>query len=345
MLRVLLVEDNKHDARAAVRAFAGSNPPCDVTHCVRAEHAAELLDAPEGSFDVVLSDLQLPGMHGLEFCKRVISDHPDQATVILTGSGSESMAVEALKAGVDDYIIKDPEGNYFQMLPVVVLQVVRQRRERVARRRAEEERDQLVHSMGERIKELRCMYGVAESIQRRASLEEMFQDVAELIPTGWRYPEITRGKVVFDGKEYVSEPFDETEWRQSSDIVLDGKPCGAVEVYCLEARPELDEGPFLAEERSLIDGIARTLSEAAERKQAGEELQKSNQKHARLANNLIDAFLYRHDLDGVFDYVSASVTQVLGYEPEEFLAHFSEFTTDHPKNQEALEHTALSIRG
>ncbi|MCP4639193.1 MAG: hypothetical protein GY851_02100 [bacterium] len=142
----------------------------------------------------------------------------------------------------------------------------------VERMRAEAVRDELVHDMGERIKELQCMYGVADSVRRRASLEEVLQDATELIPPGWHYPEITRGKVVFDGREYVAEPFDETEWKQSSDIVVAGERRGVVEVYYLEKRPELDEGPFMIEERRLIDGLAHALGEAIERRLAEDDL-------------------------------------------------------------------------
>ena len=142
------------------------------------------------------------------------------------------------------------------------------------KKKAEEERERLLHEMGERIKELSCIYGVAESIRKRGTLEEIFMDVVALIPPGWHYPEITRAKVQFEGREYVSDPFEESEWKLSSDILVGGEKCGAAEVYYLEECPVLDEGPFLNEERDLIDGITRTLGEAIERKRAEEELRK-----------------------------------------------------------------------
>jgi PAS domain S-box-containing protein len=162
--------------------------------------------------------------------------------------------------------IKDESGK--------VRQIVHSVQDITERKVAEEEREKLLHDMGERVKELRCMYGVAESIQTRTALEEIFQDVAQLIPPGWHYPQITRGKVIFDGKEYVSEPFDQTRWKQSSDIIVNGQPQGSIEVYYLEQCPELDEGPFMAEERDLINGMAKSISEAIEGKRAEEELEK-----------------------------------------------------------------------
>ncbi|GAG45061.1 unnamed protein product, partial [marine sediment metagenome] len=75
----------------------------------------------------------------------------------------------------------------------------------------------------------------------------------------------------FDAAEYVSEGFEETQWKQSSDIVVDGEPRGVVEVHYLEPRPDGDEGPFLQEEQDLTDGIARVLSEIIERKRAEQD--------------------------------------------------------------------------
>ncbi|HDY87990.1 MAG TPA: PAS domain S-box protein [bacterium] len=128
------------------------------------------------------------------------------------------------------------------------------------RKEEEEERKTFIRYLGVRVKELRCLYGITGAIQKLKTVETIFRDVVELIPPGWQYPEITRCRILFDGQEYVTEPFDETEWKQTSDIVINGKRRGSVEVYYLEERPELDEGPFQLEERNLIDGIASTLS-------------------------------------------------------------------------------------
>ena len=154
-------------------------------------------------------------------------------------------------------------------------------RTRAERDRAEEERERLLHDVGERVKELTCMYGVASSIRERETLEEIFRDVADLIPPSFQYPEITHAKVCLHKAEYVSERFQETEWELSSDIVIDGERRGSVEVYYLEERPVLDEGPFLKEECHLIDGIARALGEAIERKQAEEALAKERRNLER----------------------------------------------------------------
>ncbi|MGB2821887.1 MAG: response regulator [Phycisphaerae bacterium] len=160
------------------------------------------------------------------------------------------------------------------------------------RKRAEEEREKLLHDMRERVKELRCVYGAARSVSSRQELEDVFRDIAALIPAGWQYSEITRGRVTFDGLEYASGSFEKTQWKLSSDIVVDGVHRGVVEAYHLEPRPELDEGPFVKEERDLIDSLARTISEAVDHRHAEDELRRAKEA-AEAANRELAAAVDR----------------------------------------------------
>ena len=151
------------------------------------------------------------------------------------------------------------------------ISLVKQEKEIAERKQAEQHSKVLLHDMGERNKELTCMYAVSKAIRDCKTIPEILQNVADCIPPSWHYPEITRGKVRFGGDEFVSEPFEETEWKQTSDIIVNGKCCGSIEVYYIEKCPELDEGPFMFEERDLINGMARTVSEGLEHKRVEEE--------------------------------------------------------------------------
>lgn len=148
------------------------------------------------------------------------------------------------------------------------------------RLRGEEERKRLLHDLEERVKELDCLYRITTSLRTRNTLAEILQDTANNLPPGWHYPEITRAKVIYGDDVYVSEPFDDTEWMQSSDIIVIGEQRGTVEVYYLEERPLLDEGPFLKEERALIDNIAHMLNETVERKLIEERFHQSQKMEA-----------------------------------------------------------------
>jgi len=136
-LHVLLVEDNEHDRLAFRRALYKNGAGFKITECVRAEEALERLGREVSTVDVVVVDYDLPGMSGLELCRKLLKKGIDFPLVILTGKGSEQLAVEALKAGVDDYLIKDPGQGYLELLPLVLPDVVRKHDDRIARKRAE----------------------------------------------------------------------------------------------------------------------------------------------------------------------------------------------------------------
>ncbi|MFC1677324.1 ATP-binding protein [Planctomycetota bacterium] len=140
------------------------------------------------------------------------------------------------------------------------------------RKQVERDLQKLLCDMEERIKEINCMYGVISSIHQQKSLDDIFQDVVTIIPSSWRYPEIACAKICFHGTEHVSKPFKETQWTQKSDIVVKGESCGSVKVCYLEERPVEHEGPFLKEERHLIEGVATVLSEAITYKHIEEEI-------------------------------------------------------------------------
>ncbi|MCP4125614.1 MAG: response regulator, partial [Gammaproteobacteria bacterium] len=139
------------------------------------------------------------------------------------------------------------------------------------RRQADSEKEQLLHDKGERIKELQCLYGITEATNKHNDLEDILYDAVRIIPPGWHYPEYTKARIIFDNKEFVEGPFESTRWKQACDLVVRNEYRGSIEVYYTKEFPELDEGPFLHEERSLINGISKVLSERIERKQAEAE--------------------------------------------------------------------------
>ena len=183
----------------------------------------------------------------------------------------------------------------------------------------------LNHNLEERVKELSCMYGVAGSIQKRQTLGEIFKDTAAMIPPGWQYPDITCARVRFNGKEYITEHFKETQWKQTSDIVVSGKSQGSVEVFYTKECPVLDEGPFLREERNLIDGIARSLGEAAKQKLAEEDQARLLKEVESINNELKDfAYIVSHDLKAplrgiktIADWISTDYADKLDEEGRE----------------------------
>ncbi|MCH8102598.1 MAG: EAL domain-containing protein, partial [Chloroflexi bacterium] len=126
--------------------------------------------------------------------------------------------------------------------------------------------------LGERLKELTCLYGVVDLLRDGSPIEKVAWDIANLIPLGWQYPDIAVARVSFDQLSFQTEAFVSTEWKLASDIIVDGQTRGLVEICYTEPKPLADEGPFLAEERNLIDRIAKLLADAIESRAAGERV-------------------------------------------------------------------------
>ena len=141
---------------------------------------------------------------------------------------------------------------------------------------AQSERDkaELEHSLRERIKELNCLYGIAQLVENTGnSMDELLQGTVELLPPSWQYPEITCARIQFESQQYLTENFRQSSWQQSATITVATKQAGTVEVFYLEEKTELDEGPFLKEERLLIDAIGERLGRIAERIQTQRQLE------------------------------------------------------------------------
>ncbi len=159
------------------------------------------------------------------------------------------------------------------------------------RRQAEREYERLLQDMGERVKELRGLYGVAQALAESSTPEELFQRACAVMPGAWHYPEFTCVRVVIDAREYVSESFAPTRWKQAADILVSGEVRGTIEVYYLREYPELDEGPFVTEERKLINGLANILGAAVAREDAVADLRTSEEKYRTLFESSMDAVM------------------------------------------------------
>lgn len=129
------------------------------------------------------------------------------------------------------------------------------------------------HDLGERVKELNCLYGISKILEKRnITLEEILQATVNLIPPAWQYPEKTCARIIYEQKEYQTENFLKTKWFQTQNIIVSGAKAGLIEVYYKENKPEIEEGPFLSQERSLINVIAERIGHIIERMRFKEQI-------------------------------------------------------------------------
>ena len=127
-LRLLLVEDKKHDYILSKRTLEKSHLACEIIWVQRGEDALNLLHVE--TFDVITLDFQLPDMNGLEVIDGIVARQIVVPVIFVTGSGNEQVAVEAMKRGAQDYMVKDPAGLYLELLPTAIEKAYRQWQDR-----------------------------------------------------------------------------------------------------------------------------------------------------------------------------------------------------------------------
>lgn len=134
-------------------------------------------------------------------------------------------------------------------------------------------------ALRERIKELNCLYGISKlALRHPDSLDELLEKVVNFLPYSWQFPEITSVRITCNGKSYESKAFKTSKWRLASPIYIYNERKGDVEVFYTEEAPPADEGPFLKEERALIDAIAEQIGHYATRILAEKELEEINRQ-------------------------------------------------------------------
>ncbi|MCD4733851.1 hypothetical protein K8R78_06395 [bacterium] len=127
------------------------------------------------------------------------------------------------------------------------------------------------YNLRERIKELKCLYGINELAQNNPSLDDLLQGIVELMPPAWQYPDIASARLFVDEQVYVSQNFEGGEFSLRAEIRHGEKRKGFVELVYKSEQDDLEATIFLEEERHLIDNIARHISLMLERRQAEQE--------------------------------------------------------------------------
>jgi len=128
-------------------------------------------------------------------------------------------------------------------------------------------------ALRERVKELDCLYEITRLSQcQEMNLDDILAGACGIVVKAWQYPEIACARVVIGGRLHATGNVRRTVSRQSSLVRAHGEVVGRIEVGYLEKRPECDEGPFLREERHLLDAVADHLGRIIEARKNEEQL-------------------------------------------------------------------------
>jgi signal transduction histidine kinase len=157
-------------------------------------------------------------------------------------------------------------------------------------------RNRLVWELEERVKELTLLHRATSLLQEAKSLETLLCELVGLLPAAWQFPEMLEARITVANLVVATPGFRITPWIQRAELPMHGAPPGLLEVVYREAVSADAGGPFLPEERSLMDSLASLLASYFERVHRIEEhlelaRAQAAQIEAEAANRMKDAFL------------------------------------------------------
>lgn len=121
--KILLIEDNLSQAKLVKNVLDKSSMEYCLTHVTSGEEGLDLLKNPN-EFDIVLLDYSLPEMNGLDVLRNIKKMQLELPVIITTGHGSEDIAVQIMKEGAFDYVIK--KEDYIERIPYVIKESLQQ---------------------------------------------------------------------------------------------------------------------------------------------------------------------------------------------------------------------------
>ncbi len=272
----------------------------------------------DNSIDLVLMDINLgTGMDGTDAARKIM-DIKDIPIVFLT-SHMEKDVVERVKGIIRyGYVLKySGEFVLLESLHMAFELFEAHRREKESREQYQEQAKQI----RERVKELNCLYDIAKLVETPGiTIKQVLQGTVKVMPQAWQYPEITCARIIHDNHEYLSDDFIETEWKQSSPLIVNGEKTGIIEVFYKEKKPEKDEGPFLKEERRLMYAITERIGHVIERFSFYNELRESEERLYNIVEHMpvmMDAL----NENGIIVTWNSEAEKITGYSANEMIGN------------------------
>jgi PAS domain S-box-containing protein len=317
-LRVLIVEDSEEDTLLIVRELkrGGFDPIHEQVETAEAMTAA----LEKHPWDIIISDYVMPHFSGLEALKLFKASGLDLPFIIVSGSIGEDVAVETMKSGAHDYLMKN---NLTRLIPAIQQEL-----------HGAEVRRNLKHSekaLQEAEKRYRQVLENATEIIYAVDVKGNFTygNPAGLKVTGYSLGELRQlnytDLVHPEHRERISQVYIK-QFRER-------RPTTYIEFPFFSKAGEIiwfGQNTSLVIEDGKVVGFHMIARDITERKRAEEALKESEEKYRLVVENGGDAILIAQD--GMIKFINPKATEILGYSYDEFISRpFVEFI--HPEDK------------
>ncbi|MBU7016743.1 MAG: PAS domain S-box protein [Theionarchaea archaeon] len=186
----------------------------------------------------------------------------------------------------------------------------------INRKKVEKEEERVLHDLRERVKELQCIYAIDEIVREDVAIEKILNEIVRVIPASWQYPDVTQCLITLEDETVKTDNFTKTPWMQSEPITVLGNQVGHIQVSYTQEKSLEDEGPFLREERELLNSIAKRLGGFIERGRIQEALNESKICYKTFFES-IPVGVSIVNLDGAIVANNTRMSEITGYSQKE----------------------------
>lgn len=305
-LRILLLEDNSADADLIIHVLKQTSRPVDMGVAASREQFLDLLGKNE--FDLVLADFRLPGWTGMEALNALRTLRIDIPLIIVTGSLGDERAVECIKAGAADYILK----NNLDRLPIAIGRALDEKRTRGLIERAQQE----VHERDERFRQL------ADNIDEVFFvMDAQFTETLYINPAYERTWGLSREALYDNPQSFLDpiHPLDRVKLEEYIARIQHGEQPGKIEFRVVQPNNEvhwlLTQAVPIRDTEGAVYRITGIALDVTDSRHASIALQESVDRFKSLTDALFDAIEITQD--GIIREINRGFLDTFGYDSVE----------------------------
>lgn len=265
-------------------------------------------------FDIIIANYEFPDYNGLDLLETVRTSGNATPFILLARNKSKSIYSKGFHFGVNDIIERVDDLSILSLeinnsIKKIIDFSTEVHKRITSVKRIEDAYTLQTQELEKRLWESNFLYSIPKILNfLDQPKEEPFLKIIDLIRNTWKSSHFISIKIEYKGKEYKTDNFNKTKWKQASDIVVFGEKIGCVEVFYQESTSTLHETAFL------IDALTREISNVTERIYKSTEIRKLSRAVEQSPSVIILT-----DLEGRIEWVNPRFIEVTGYSLNEVL--------------------------